>query len=164
MAEKDAESNGELTDEEQAMLDKSFKGALQTLEDRRNEDGEIAKLASESQGSQSVLQRAMTATDDKHYRQALLTSFTDEREAVLATAAIEERLAFGVPITPVVDRIHAKASVTMGTRLLSIFNTITSTTFTTNRTGKFKNKQSWWERGKDKNNGGIGEQDKIDSQ
>jgi len=125
--------------EEEARLEKAVKGAMATLDDLREEDGEIAKAASRlgQQGS-SVLHRSMTAVEDKDYRQILLTGMTDLRAARLAVAAIAERQRYGVPITDIIDRIHAEASVTMGNRILSIFRTITNTTFTTNYSGKNK--------------------------
>lgn len=102
---------------------------------------------SDSTGQQAklgVLQRIITAViDDKHYRQILLTAaFDDKHEAMLAADAIAERQRYGVPITPIVDRILAQCAVGSN-RVERVLTALTHYTLNTNLPGA---KQPFWKR------------------
>lgn len=119
----------------QERMDKTIDNILKEIAERDSEkrsEGE-SLIRDEKQSGTGVLQRAMTPSTTENYRAILLTGVSDMKVARLATAAIEESQRFGVPITCIVDRLHAEASCGVGNRLTQIFNALTHTTLNTNQ-------------------------------
>jgi len=130
----------------------AFEGAHLNLKDMKRPDGILTKGLSDAQSG--VLQRSMTAIDkDEDYRQELKTSFLlSTEEADRVSGAINEALRYGCSLKPIVDWVIARSAGVNGGRLRAIFETISSTTFTTNYQGT--NKKRWWSN--DKSGSGSG--------
>lgn len=126
-----------VTDDLDEILDKEMADRVKEM---RHGEG---LLTSGKQGYQSVLQRIATAIgdSDKEYRQSLLlASFLSPEESDKATAAISECKRYGVPITPIVDRIIARCAVkgATGGRVQDIKEALTHQNITANTPGGFK--------------------------
>ncbi len=84
-----------------------------------------------------VLQRIITAVvEDKQYRQVLtMAAFDNKQEAQLCADCIAELKRYGVPITPVIDRIIAQCSVKAG-RVNSVLTALTHYSISQNYSGR----------------------------
>ncbi len=105
---------------------------------RREEDtsGDHSAISDSKRSQSGVLIKAMTAVDDKDYRQALLLGdFMDPEEADRVTAALNEANRYGLPPTPIIDWIYARCAVTKNgqsiNRLTEVIQGITHSTFMT---------------------------------
>lgn len=135
-------------------------GANLDYESIRREDGIISQAALQAfagRNNSGVLQRSMTApTDDKDYRQVLITanwpSMRKGHEWVLAKY---EWCRYGLSIAPLVDDLIAMKAGEHGSFILSIFEALTHTSFTTNYTNRnpVKRLRNWFNR--DRGNNGI---------
>lgn len=143
------EDDGNGTDLAGEAVEEAFAGARLNVRDMKREDGILTRGLSSAQAG--VLQRSMTAvTKDDDYRQELKTAFllsTEESDRV--AAAINEAHRYGCSLKPIVDWVITRSAGVHGGRLRAIFETISHTTFTTNYTGKTKNR--WWSNDKSRN-------------
>lgn len=141
--------NGVLSDEE---IDRLFAGGKGSLKDLQEEQGILAKMASQQNRGTSVMMRFITAVDDDHYRDILLTGISDKQLARITAMAIDESREFGVPITPIVDRLHGEASTEIGAHKQAILSGLNNSTYTINRNGIKGTVGRWFNRNKEDDN------------
>jgi hypothetical protein len=113
-----------------AEAEEAAKGALIVLDGlKRGND-----IYTPQQNNTSLLHKVISAIlDDKDYRIELKTgNFKDSDEADDATAAIDECLALGMELRPVVDRVIARNSGINHQLLRDALEALTHTTFNTN--------------------------------
>ena len=101
-------------------------------------------LASNTAERQSLLHRILTPpSSNKEYRQELkMALFQSADEADMAVSALDECFTLGMDPTPILDQIIARSAGVNRDLAMSIMNTLTHTSFTTNYQGKNNDKKS----------------------
>ncbi len=114
-------------------------GATIDLGNLKREDGFLTQQNSQTQ---SLLHRILTPpASNKDYRQELkMALFQSTDEADLAVSALDECFTLGMDPTPIIDQIIARSAGVNRDLAMSIMNTLTHTTFTTNYKGKDNDK------------------------
>lgn len=140
------DGNGHHTVEE---IEKIFEGGKGTLGEVQEEMGTLAKMASSQNKRESVMMSFISPSTDENYREILLVGISDVRMARLASAAIEESQRFGVPITSIVDRIHAEASTVIGSHKEALLNAMNSFTYTKRQNGAVGRFGRWFNRNRE---------------